>query len=150
MSKRLVVSSLAAVAAVAAGTVVFVSSADAAVPDKPEISKAAAHYTAEAGGGASLTFTASVADNSGIKNLRVLAWPASSGLAPTAAEMRDVEEATCKATSAAVSKCTYTVKSSAKEAATLPEGVWNVSALVTAKDHDTTFAPHAATFTVKH
>ncbi|MFD6821452.1 DUF5707 domain-containing protein [Streptomyces sp. NPDC060085] len=150
MSKRLVVSSLAAVAAVAAGTVVFVSSADAAVPDKPEISKATAHYTAEADGGASLTFTASVADNSKIKNLRVLAWPASSGLAPTAAEMRDVEEATCKATSTTVSTCTYTVKTSAKEAATLPEGVWRVSALATAKDHDTTFAPHAATFTVKH
>ncbi|MFF0191287.1 DUF5707 domain-containing protein [Streptomyces sp. NPDC005244] len=149
MSKRLVVSSLAALAAVTAGTVVFVSSADAAVPAKPEISKATAHYTVPVGGGASLTFSATVADNSGVKSLRVLAWPARSGLAPTAAEIRDVEEATCTATSATVSKCTYTVKNSAREAASLPEGVWHVSALVTAKDHDTTFAPQAATFTVR-
>ncbi|MFQ6144544.1 DUF5707 domain-containing protein [Streptomyces seoulensis] len=150
MSKRLVISSLAAAAAVAAGTVVFVSSADAAVPAKPEISKATAHYTRTAGGSASLTFSATVADNSGVKSLRVLAWPASSGLAPRAGEMREVEEATCKATSATASECTYTVKSSAKEAAALPEGTWHVSALATAKDHNTTFAPQAATFTVKH
>ncbi|MFG2310978.1 DUF5707 domain-containing protein [Streptomyces sp. NPDC048566] len=150
MSKRLVVSSLAALAGVAAGTAAFASSADAAAPDRPEISKAAAHFTATAGGGATLTFSATVADHSGLTSLRVLAWPTSSGLAPTAAEMRDAEEATCTATSATVRKCTYTVKSSAKEAASLPAGVWHVSALATAKDHGTTFAPQAATFTVSH
>ncbi|NEA40192.1 DUF5707 domain-containing protein [Streptomyces sp. SID11385] len=151
MSKRLVVSSLVGAAALVAGTVVAVSSADAAVPAKPEISKATAHYTGSAtGGSASLVFTATVADNSGVKSLRVLAWPASSKLAPTAGEMRTVEEATCKTTSATTSVCTYSVKSSPKEATALPKGTWYVSALATAKDHDTTFAPKAATFTVKH
>ncbi|MFD4756546.1 MULTISPECIES: DUF5707 domain-containing protein [unclassified Streptomyces] len=149
MSKRLVVSSLVGAAAIAAGTLALVSSAEAAAPAKPEISKATARFTGTAGGGASLTFTATVADDSGVKNLRVLAWPASSHLDPTAGEMRDVEEATCKATSSTTSECTYAVKSSAKDAAALPDGVWHVSALATAKDHDTTFVPRAATFTVK-
>ncbi|MEU5792469.1 DUF5707 domain-containing protein [Streptomyces sp. NPDC047813] len=151
MSKRLVVSSLAGIGAVAAGTITFAASADAAAPARPTISKAVARYaTSSAGGGASLTFTATVADNSGVKSLKVLAWPTSSGLAPTADEMKAVESARCKAASATASVCTYTVKSSAGESAALPEGTWYVSALATAKDHDTAFAPKAATFALKH
>lgn len=151
MSKRIVVSSLVGAVALAAGTIVFVTSADAAAPAKPTLSKAAARYVASTtGGGATLTFTATVADNSGVKGLKALVWPASSGLAPTADEMKAVESAKCKATSTTTSVCTYTVTSSAKEAASLPEGTWYVSALATAKDHDTAFAPKAATFTIKH
>ncbi|WP_343335991.1 hypothetical protein [Streptomyces sp. SUK 48] len=63
MSERLVVSSLVGAAAVV-GTVVFAASADAAGPAEPTISKAAARYvTSSAGGSASLTFTATVADS---------------------------------------------------------------------------------------
>lgn len=149
MSKRIVATSLVGAVAVTAGTIALVTSADAAAPTKPAITKGAAHYVASTDG-ASLLFTATVADNSGVKNLRVLAWPASSGLAPTADEMKAVESATCKTTSSTISVCTYLVKDSVSQAAALPEGTWYVSALATAKDHDTTFAPKAAAFTVKH
>ncbi|MER8058132.1 MULTISPECIES: DUF5707 domain-containing protein [unclassified Streptomyces] len=148
MSKRLVVSSLVGAAAVASA-VAFATSADAAAPAEPTISKAAARYTTSTAG-ASLTFTATVADSSGVKSLKVLAWPASSGLAPTADEMKAVEGAKCKATSTTTSVCTYTAKSSARESAALPEGTWYVSVLATAKDHGTTFEPKATTFTLKH
>lgn len=150
MSKRIVVISLVSATAVGACAVVLVTSADAAAPAKPAITKAAAHYASSAvGAGASLTFTAAVADGSGVKGLKVLAWPASSGLAPTASEMKSVESATCRAASSTTSVCTYIVKDSAKNAAALPMGTWYVSVLATAKDGDTVFAPRAAAFTVK-
>ncbi|SDP11185.1 DUF5707 domain-containing protein [Actinacidiphila guanduensis] len=151
MSKKLVGASLVSAAAVAAGTVVLVTSAGAAAPAKPAITKATARYAPSTGGAdARLTVTATVADNSGVQGLKVLAWPASSGLAPKAAEMKAVENATCKATSSTASVCTYTVEDSAKDAAAMPAGTWYVSVLATAKDRGTTFAPKAATFTVKH
>ncbi|WP_328315412.1 DUF5707 domain-containing protein [Streptomyces sp. NBC_00388] len=151
MSKRTVVISLVSAGAVAVGAVALVTSAGAAAPAKPAITKAAAHYALPAGGaGASLTFTAVVADNSGVEGLKVLAWPASSGLAPKAGEMKAVENATCRATSPTTSVCTYRVKDSATDAAAMPGGTWYVSVLATAKDRDTTFAPKAATFTVMH
>ncbi|MEW2622905.1 DUF5707 domain-containing protein [Streptomyces sp. NPDC048106] len=110
----------------------------------------AARFTPTSTGGVTLTFNATVAAKSGVQNLKVLAWPAGSHLAPTAHEMTQVDDATCKATSPTTATCTYAEKSSAKEAAALPKGTWYVSALATTKDHHTTFAPKAAHFTVNH
>jgi hypothetical protein len=151
MSKRLVLSSLVTASAVAVGTIVHIASADAAAPGRPEISRATARFTPSAAQGSStLTFTATVADDSGVRNARVLAWPAASHLAPTAHDMRAVEKATCEATSTTTSTCAYTVKSRAGETADLPEGAWYVSVLATAQDGDATFVPEAAAFTVTH
>ncbi|WP_329171348.1 DUF5707 domain-containing protein [Streptomyces sp. NBC_01477] len=128
MSKRIVVISLVSAAAVAAGAFVMVTSADAAAPAEPAITKAAAHYAPSAGGaGPSLAFTATVADDSGVQSLKVLAWPASSGLAPRAGEMKAVENATCRTTSSTTSLCTYRMKDSAKDAAAMPGGTSGMS-----------------------
>jgi hypothetical protein len=150
MSRRIVISSLAGAVTVAAGATAFVTSARAAAPVNPAVSKAAAHFAPAGPGGASLTFTATVRAKSGVKNLKVLAWPASSHLAPTAREMTRVESATCRAASRTTVTCAYGDRSSAEEAAALPKGTWYVSVLATAKDHRTTFVPKAARFAVKH
>ncbi|MFJ5686425.1 DUF5707 domain-containing protein [Streptomyces sp. NPDC093099] len=159
MFQRIVVPSL--VGAVALGGVALggVASAgpsgtpsgtpSAAAPAKPTVENSAARYIAPAGGAAgSLTFTAKVTDDSGVRSLKVLAWPKSSDLKPTAAEVATAESATCEKSSARTSACTYTLKVTPREAAELPEGVWNVSVLATAKDGDTAFVPEAATFSV--
>ncbi|WP_333771352.1 DUF5707 domain-containing protein [Streptomyces sp. IBSBF 2435] len=113
--------------------------------------KAAAHCAPSAGGaGPSLAFTATVAGGSGVQSLKALVWPASSGPAPRAGETKAVENATCRTASSTTSLCTYGMKDSAKDAAAMPGGTRYVSALATAKDRDTTFAPSAATFTVEH
>ncbi|MFE4367107.1 DUF5707 domain-containing protein, partial [Streptomyces sp. NPDC056835] len=111
---------------------------------KPTVENGAARYLAPTTGAAgSVTFTAKVTDDSGIRSLKVLAWPKSSDLKPTAQDMESVESATCEK-----SLCTYTLKVTQKDAADLPEGTWYVSALATAKDGDKTFVPEAATFSV--
>jgi hypothetical protein len=97
-----------------------------------------------------LTHATDVSDDSGVRSLKVIAWPASSKLDPTEAELRHVDSATCEATSDETSRCTYTLKVTKEEAAKQPEGTWYVSALTTAKDGDTTFVSRAATFTVTH
>ena len=87
-----------------------------------------------------------VSDDSGVRGLKVLVWPASSKLDPTAAELRSAESAKCRSTSDETSRCTYTLKVTKQEAADLPKGTWYVSALATAEDGGTTFVPRAATF----
>ncbi|MFI5883438.1 DUF5707 domain-containing protein [Streptomyces sp. NPDC051554] len=150
MSKRALLLSLASVAAV--GGVVaggLAASAASAAPEKPALENGSAHYTAPSASGAgSFTYTVDVSDNSGIRGLKVVAWPASSKLEPTAADLRDVESATCKTTSDDTSRCTYTFKVAKKEAADAAKGTWYVSALATAKDGDTTFVSKAATFDI--
>ncbi|MER8068993.1 DUF5707 domain-containing protein [Streptomyces sp. NPDC094034] len=142
MSKRIIVPSLIGAVALGGITIGGIASASPAV--KPTVENGAARYvapTADAAG--SVTFTAKVTDDSGIRSLKVLAWPKSSDLKPTAEEMTDVESATCKK-----DLCAYTLKVTREEAASLPEGVWHVSALATANDGDTIFVPEAATFNV--
>ncbi|MFD7092934.1 DUF5707 domain-containing protein [Streptomyces sp. NPDC059896] len=155
MSKRIVVPSLAgavALGGIAIGGIAWAGpsgAASTAAPVKPAVENGAARYVAPAGGAAgSLTFTAKVTDDSGVRSLKVLAWPKSSDLKPTAAEVATAESATCEKSSARTSACTYTLKVAPKEAAELPEGVWNVSVLATAEDGDTTFVPEAAAFSV--
>ncbi|MFE1797005.1 DUF5707 domain-containing protein [Streptomyces sp. NPDC059517] len=146
-SKRILISSLVGVAVVggiAAGGFAMASSSSA-----PALSDSSARYTAPTGGGAgSLTFTTDVRDDSGVKGLKVIAWPASSKLDPTEAELRSVDSAECRSTSDETSRCTYTLKVTEKEQAGLDRGTWHISALATAKDGDTAFVPRAAAFEV--
>jgi hypothetical protein len=149
MSKRALLFSLAGVAAVGGVVAGGLAASAASTPEKPALENGSAHYTAPSASGAgSFTYTVDVSDNSGIRGLKVVAWPASSKLNPTEADLRSVESATCKATSDDTSRCTYTLKITKKEAADAAKGTWYVSALATAKDGDTTFVSKAATFDV--
>ncbi|MFD7716548.1 DUF5707 domain-containing protein [Streptomyces sp. NPDC059814] len=147
MSKRIVFSSLigaVALCGAAAGGLALAST-----PTEPTLEHGSARYTAPSGDSAgSFTYTVDVSDDSGIRGLKVVVWPASSKLDPTEAELRSVESATCRSTSDETSRCTYTPKITKREAADLDKGTWYVSALATAKDGGTAFAPRATTFDV--
>ncbi|MGY0068631.1 DUF5707 domain-containing protein [Streptomyces sp. QTS137] len=147
MSKRVLIGSFAGavlVGGVAAGFAV------ASAPEKPSLKDGSAEYTAPSGDSAgTFTFVTDVSDDSGVKSLDVLAWPTASKLNPTEAELREVDTATCRSTSAETSRCTYTLKVTEKEAAALDPGTWQVSALVTAEDGDTLFVPSAATVDIE-
>ncbi|MFJ4963082.1 DUF5707 domain-containing protein [Streptomyces sp. NPDC088729] len=147
MSQRLALSALAAVALLGgAGTYAF---AGEAPRTGPKVTDGTAVYVAPSAGKAgSLTFTARVSDDSGVRGLKVIAWPASMSPAPTAKEMADVDSAVCKAAGDGVARCAYTLKVTRAEAAELPKGTWRVTALATANDGGTAFVPKAAEFTV--
>ncbi|MEU1799689.1 DUF5707 domain-containing protein [Streptomyces sp. NPDC019937] len=147
MSKRVLVSSLIGVAVL--GGVAAGGLATASAASKPTVENGSARYVAPAHGApGALTYTADVRDDSGIRGLKVLAWPASSRLDPTAAELRHAEDATCRSTTAGTSRCTYTLRVTEEEEAELAEGTWYVSALATAEDGDTAFVPRGASFAV--
>ncbi|MEU2281846.1 DUF5707 domain-containing protein [Streptomyces sp. NPDC013178] len=147
MSKRTLVSSLIGVVVIGGATVGGIAMASAAT--EPTMENSSARYVAPTDDSAgALTFTADVSDDSGIRGVKVLAWPASSKLDPTEAELRSVDSATCQSTSDETSRCTYTLRVTEDEAAELAKGAWYVSALATAKDGDTTFVSRAATFDV--
>ncbi|MFF2999733.1 DUF5707 domain-containing protein [Streptomyces sp. NPDC057950] len=153
MSRRLVLSALAGAVVLgggAAATVALVGTADAAGPTgDPVIAKSSSDPVVLGSGGThAFTFTTSVSDDSGIRSVKVLAWPRSSHLAPKASEMAHVESATCKASSATTSVCAYRSQVDGKDAADLPTGTWYVAVLVTAKDHGAAFSAKASTFTV--
>jgi len=166
MSQRIVVPSLIGVAvigAIAAGGIAMASASDSgsgSAPRKPTLENSSARYvapssdgdgdsTGSGSGSGSLTFTADVSDDSGVRGLKILAWPASSKLDPTEEELRRAESATCRSTTAVTSRCTYTLKVTKKEAAQLVQGTWYVSAQAAAKDGGTTFVPRAASFDVR-
>ncbi|MFD4875954.1 DUF5707 domain-containing protein [Streptomyces sp. NPDC058420] len=149
MSKRALLFSLAGVAAVGGVVAGGLAASAATAPEKPILANGSAHYTAPSTSRAgSFTYTVAVSDNSGIRGLKVVAWPASSKLDPTATDLRDVGSATCKATSDDTYRCAYTLKITQKEAAEAAKGTWYVSALATAKDGDTGFDPKTATFEI--
>jgi hypothetical protein len=149
MSKRILVSSLAGVVVLGGITAAGLAVASASAATKPTLENGSARYVAPSASGAgTFTFTADVSDDSGIRSLKVLAWPASSKLDPTEAELRSVASATCRSTSDETSRCTYTLRVTKKEAAGQARGTWYVSALATAKDGDTAFVSRAATFDV--
>jgi hypothetical protein len=135
-----------ALGGIAAGGLAMASAAT-----EPALAKASARYTAPTGAGAgSLTFTVDVSDDSDLRGLKVLAWPASSKLDPTEAELRHAESATCRTVSDETARCTYALKVTKDQAAEAAQGTWYVSALATAEDGDTTFVPRAAAFDVAH
>ena len=149
MSKRVLVSSVVGVVALGGVAAAGLAIASTETARKLTVENTSARYvppSADLTG--SLTFTADVRDDSGIRGLKVLVWPASSGLEPTATEMRSTENATCRGTSDTASRCTYTLKVTKSEAAELTEGTWHISTLATAKDGDTEFAPRTSRFTV--
>ncbi|MFJ8107165.1 DUF5707 domain-containing protein [Streptomyces sp. NPDC096132] len=148
MSKRVLVSSLIG-AVVVLGGVAAGGLAWALAPTDPSVENGSARYVAPSGDKAgSVTFTADVVDDNGIKDLKVIAWPASSKLDPTEAELRHVDSATCQAVSDETYRCAYTLKVTEAEAADLAKGTWYVSTLATSKDGGTKFVPRAATFEV--
>ncbi|MGV9558677.1 DUF5707 domain-containing protein [Streptomyces sp. NPDC003522] len=148
MSKRIIVPSVIGVV-VLGGAAAGLAVASTQTSGKLTVENVSTRYVPPAGAQAgSLTFTADVSDDSGFRSLKVLAWPASSDLDPTEAEMRSVESATCRSTSADTSRCTYTLKVTEAEAAELAPGTWHVSTLATAKDGDTKFTPRTSTFAV--
>ncbi|MFF3174290.1 DUF5707 domain-containing protein [Streptomyces sp. NPDC057900] len=147
MSKRVLFSSL--IAAVAVGAASYGSLALASTPTEPTLEHGSARYTAPSGSSAgSFTYTVDVSDDSGISGLKVLAWPASSHLDPTEAELRRTESAKCVNTSDGTARCVYSMKVTKQDTADLPKGTWYISALATAKDGGKTFVPRAATFDV--
>ncbi|MEJ1201588.1 MULTISPECIES: DUF5707 domain-containing protein [unclassified Streptomyces] len=149
MPKRILVSSL--IGAVALGGVAAGGIALASAPTELTLQNGSARYVAPSDGGAgSFTYTVDASDDSGIRDLKVLTWPASSELGPTAAELRWVESAKCHSGSDETTRCTYTLKVTKREAAGVAKGTWYVSVLATAEDGDTSYVPRAATFDVTH
>ncbi|MEW2066965.1 DUF5707 domain-containing protein [Streptomyces sp. NPDC007346] len=152
MSKRVVTISALAGAALLAGAGAYAFAGETGSTG-PEVTEASVEYVApRADKDGSLTFTARVSDGSGVRNLKVLAWPESMTPAPDAEDMVHVESATCEPPAPSGDKaalCTYKVKVTGAEAAESPKGPWNVAVLASAKDGGRTFAPKAAGFTIK-
>lgn len=149
ISKRILVSSLIGVAVIGGITAGGLAMASASGATEPTLEHSSARYVAPSGSVAgSFTFTTDVSDDSGIRGLKVVPWPASSALGPTEKDLRDVESAKCERTTAETYRCAYTLKVTKKDAAELDQGTWYVSALATAKDGGTTFVPLAARFNV--
>ncbi|MFJ7198771.1 MULTISPECIES: DUF5707 domain-containing protein [unclassified Streptomyces] len=142
---------------VAAGVVVLAGAGTFAIAQaseqSPTLAHGSAHYVAPAGGrDGTLLFTADVTASSGVKSLKVLAWPAASALGdnePTAKEMTQVESATCKPIDAGNTvRCTYTTPVTGSDAATSPHGTWHIAVLATATSGATTLDTKAADFEV--
>ncbi|MFC8427407.1 DUF5707 domain-containing protein [Streptomyces sp. NPDC057253] len=150
MSRRVVVSLVAGVVVLGgAGAFAFADAGDQA----PVLAHSTARYTAPDGSrDGTLTFRTEVTASSGVKSVRVLAYPASSSLAekkPTAKEMTAAEPADCKPAGEDTARCTYTVRVTAAESASSPHGPWHVAVLATAVDGSTTLNTQAAGFTVR-
>ncbi|MEU2772357.1 DUF5707 domain-containing protein [Streptomyces sp. NPDC007162] len=150
MSRRVALSVVAsAVVLVGAGAFAVAHAGD----QPPALTHSTARYTAPGKGhGGSLSFTTEVTAASGVRSLKVLAWPEKSELAhklPTAREMAEVESATCTPAGGHTVRCGYRADVSAVDAASSPRGVWHVAVLATAKDGSTTLDHRAADFTVR-
>ncbi|MFD9001647.1 DUF5707 domain-containing protein [Streptomyces sp. NPDC059582] len=150
MSRRIALS-------VAAGVVVLGGAGAFALAhageQPPAPAGSTARYTAPHGDrDGSLTFVTDVTASSGVKDVKVLAWPGNSALAkkePTAKDMAFVESAACKPAGEDTVHCTYTAKVTGPEAESSPRGVWRVAVLATAQDGTTILDTKAAGFTVE-
>ncbi|MET8080436.1 DUF5707 domain-containing protein [Streptomyces sp. NPDC005303] len=150
MSRRIVLSGVAGVVVLAgAGAFALAYAGDQA----PALAHSTARYTAPAAGrDGSLAFSTDVTVSSGVKSVKVVAWPANSSFAKkglTAKEMAaTVESADCTPSGGDSERCTYKVPVTRADAEGSPKGLWHVAVLVTAKDGDTTLDTKAADFTV--
>ncbi|MYZ39105.1 MULTISPECIES: DUF5707 domain-containing protein [unclassified Streptomyces] len=143
--------------AVAAGVVVLGGAGAFAIAYAGEQPPALAHSTAryvapDGDRDGSFTFTTDVTASSGVKSLKVLAWPADSAFAQqelTAKDMAAAESATCEPAREDTTRCVYTIAVPGAEAESSPRGPWHVAVLATAEDGTTTLATKAASFTVK-
>ncbi|MFD6423037.1 DUF5707 domain-containing protein [Streptomyces sp. NPDC060198] len=146
-SKRVLVSS--AVGVVALGAIAAGGYAMASTTTELTVENSSVLYTAPTSRSAGkLSYSADVSDDSGVRSLKDVAWPKSSKLDPTAAELRHVDGATCRSTSDETVHCTYAPTVSKRDADESADGTWYVSVLATAKDGDTEFVARAATFEV--
>ncbi|MFE7621676.1 DUF5707 domain-containing protein [Streptomyces sp. NPDC057496] len=149
MSRRIVLSSAVAVIALGgAGAFALAHAGDRS----PTLENGAARYTAPEGNrDGSFTFTADVSAPSGLKSLKVLAWPAADPAfakkGPTAKDMAEVESATCRPAADDIVRCTYGVTVTAADAAASGKGTWHVATLATADDGETVFGEKTSTFT---
>ncbi|MFI7299579.1 DUF5707 domain-containing protein [Streptomyces sp. NPDC050121] len=118
----------------------------------PSVAHSAARYAAPVGDRAgSLTFTTDVTMSSGVKNVKVLAWPANSSFAKkglTAKDMASVESAVCKPSGEDTVRCTYTAAVTRADAEASERGVWHVAVLATSKGGETKLVTKAADFNV--
>jgi hypothetical protein len=122
--------------------------------DQPlKLAHSTARYTAPAGDrDGSLAFDTDVTAPSGVKSVKVLAWPQDSSFAKdelTDKDMAHAESAVCKPSGKDTVHCTYRVKVTASDAKSSPRGTWHVAVLATAKDGTTTLDREAADFTVR-
>ncbi|MEU0674559.1 DUF5707 domain-containing protein [Streptomyces sp. NPDC006172] len=118
----------------------------------PALAHSTARYAAPEGDrGGSLAFTTDVTASSGVKNVKVLAWPAKSSFATkglTVREMVAAETAVCEPAGGDTVRCTYEIPVTRADAEASPRGLWHVAVLATAKNGDTTLNTEAADFTV--
>ncbi|TXS44098.1 DUF5707 domain-containing protein [Streptomyces sp. OR43] len=149
MSRRIVLS-------VVAGVVVLGGSGALALAhageQPPSVAHSAARYAAPEGDrSGSLIFTTDVTASSGVRNVKVLAWPANSPFTKeglTAKDMAAVESAVCKASGEDTVRCTYKATVTRADTEASPRGVWHVAVLATSEDGETTLVAKAADFTV--
>jgi uncharacterized protein DUF5707 len=150
MSRRIAV-------AVAAGVVILGGAGAYALAyageQPPALTHSTARYTAPAGhNDGSLNFTTDVTASSGVKSVKVLAWPATSSLGQkklTVKDMTTAETATCKPAARHTVHCTYTTPVSPTDTASSPHGAWHIAVLAVAKNGTTTLDNKAADFTVR-
>lgn len=148
MSPRMVLS-------VAAGVVVLAGAGAFALAhageQPPALGDSAARYTAPgADRDGSLTFTTDVTASSGVKSVKVLAWPENSSFAQqelTAKDMAAAESATCEPSGQDTARCVYTVTVTSADADSSPGGLWHIAVLATADDGSSTLDTKAADFT---
>ncbi|MER7836425.1 DUF5707 domain-containing protein [Streptomyces sp. NPDC096040] len=118
----------------------------------PAFAHSTARYTAPGSGrNGSFTFSTEVTASSGVKSLKVLAWPEKSEFAkkpPTAKDMAGVESAACEPAEGDTARCVYKAVVSAADAASSPRGAWHIAVLATAEDGSTTLDTKAAGFTI--
>lgn len=149
MSRRIILGSAAALVVLgSAGAFALVHAGE----QPPALENSTARYTAPAGNReGSLTFTTDVTAASGVKSLKVLAWPADGPFAKNPLTEKDLaatESATCKPAGEDTARCTYKATVTAAEAAESEHGPWHVATLATAENGDTAFADKTATFTI--
>ncbi|MEL5958363.1 DUF5707 domain-containing protein [Streptomyces sp. CLV115] len=150
MSRRVALSVVGGVVLLGgAGAFAFAQAAEQA----PVLTHSAARYTAPDGDrDGALAFGTEVTASSGVKSVKVLAWPQNSSFAKkglTAKDMAAVESADCKPSGQDAVRCTYTAKVTSALAASSPRGAWHVAVLATAQDGTTTLDTEAAGFTVR-
>ncbi|MEU1300154.1 DUF5707 domain-containing protein [Streptomyces shenzhenensis] len=119
----------------------------------PTLAHSTARYTAPEGDrDGSLTFVTDATAPSGVKSVKVLAWPQNSSLAEkslTAKDMAAAQSAACRPSGQDTVRCTYTAEVTTADAESSPRGAWHVAVLATAQDGTTTLDTEAADFTVR-
>ncbi|MFJ8790628.1 DUF5707 domain-containing protein [Streptomyces sp. NPDC102462] len=119
----------------------------------PALAHSTARYTAPDGDrDGSLVFATDVTASSGVRSVKVLAWPQKSSLAEkglTAEDMAAAQQAVCTPSGRDTVRCTYTAEVTTADAESSPRGVWHVAVLATAQDGTTTLDTEAADFSVR-